>query len=107
MMYLRDYGLLYWNLENWFEDLSAYEMLIGTRIHGVVSAVKAGIPAVLLAHDERTLELANVMSLPYRDIREFDHIDHDTIKEISKKGIFEPDYDRLIKNEMTVNLFLY
>jgi len=37
----------------------------------------------------------------------FNFLEKYTIKEISKKGIFEPDYDRLIKNEMTVNLFLY
>ena len=34
-------------------------------------------------------------------------IKNSNIPVISKKGIFEPDYDRLIKNEMTVNLFLY
>ena len=37
----------------------------------------------------------------------FNFLEKYTIKEISKKGIIEPDYDRLIKNGMTVNLFLY
>ncbi len=30
-----------------------------------------------------------------------------TIKEISKKGLVEPDYERLIDNSMATNLFLY
>ena len=37
----------------------------------------------------------------------FNFLEKYTIKEISKKGIVEPDYDRLIKNEDATNLFLY
>ena len=41
----------------------------------------------------------------YKDF--FNFLEKYTIKEISKKGIVEPDYDRLIKNENVTNLFLY
>ena len=41
----------------------------------------------------------------YKDF--FNFLEKYTIKEISKKGIIEPDYDRLIKNENVTNLFLY
>ena len=37
----------------------------------------------------------------------FHFIEKYTIKQISKNGLAEPDYDQLIKNEMTTNLFLY
>ena len=37
----------------------------------------------------------------------FRFIEKYTIKQISKNGLAEPDYDQLIKNEMTTNLFLY
>lgn len=37
----------------------------------------------------------------------FHFIEKYTIKQISKNGLAEPDYDKLIKNEMTTNLFLY
>jgi len=37
----------------------------------------------------------------------FHFIEKYTIKEISKNGLIEPDYEALIKNKMTTNLFLY
>ena len=37
----------------------------------------------------------------------FRFIEKYTIKQISKNRLAEPDYDQLIKNEMTTNLFLY
>jgi len=37
----------------------------------------------------------------------FHFIEKYTIKEISKNGLIEPDYDTLIKNKMATNLFLY
>ena len=37
----------------------------------------------------------------------FNFLEKYTIKEITKKGIVEPDYDRLVKKEDVTNLFLY
>ena len=37
----------------------------------------------------------------------FHFIEKYTIKQISKNGLAEPDYDQLIKNKMATNLFLY
>ena len=41
----------------------------------------------------------------YKDF--FHFIEKYTIKQISKNGLVEPDYDQLIKSEMATNLFLY
>ena len=41
----------------------------------------------------------------YKDF--FNFLNKYTIKEISDTGLVEPDYDRLIKNKMATNLFLY
>lgn len=54
----------------WFEHLARYDFSFGTRIHGTIAALLAGTPAVLLAHDSRTLELANHHQIPFRTIRE-------------------------------------
>lgn len=86
--YLRNHGLLYWNLDDWFEGLSQHEALIGTRIHGVISAILSGIPAVLLTHDERTSELAEVMSLPHKDIRSLEEFNENTINSIISEASF-------------------
>ena len=87
--FLKNNALLYWNLTDWFEDLSHYDFLIGTRIHGVMSALLSGVPAVLLTHDERTKELAEVMNIPYQDIRELESFDENVIFDIIKNTNFE------------------
>ena len=50
----------------WFQFLSGVEFSFGTRIHGNIAALIAGTPAVVLAHDSRTLELARYFEIPYR-----------------------------------------
>lgn len=77
--FLQTKALLYWDLETWFKDLAAYDYLLGTRIHGVISAILSGIPATLIVHDERTTELAIQMSIPYIDARDIDQIDSNFI----------------------------
>jgi hypothetical protein len=52
----------------WFEHLAQYDFSFGTRIHGNIAALLAGIPALLLAHDSRTLELAEYHEIPHRTI---------------------------------------
>lgn len=50
----------------WVDYLSGMEFSFGSRIHGNISALLAGTPAFLLAHDSRTLELAKYHEIPYR-----------------------------------------
>ncbi|MFY0408426.1 polysaccharide pyruvyl transferase family protein [Solicola sp. PLA-1-18] len=54
----------------WIDLLRGYDFSFGTRIHGNVVALLAGTPAVVLAHDSRTLELADLHQIPYRLISE-------------------------------------
>lgn len=50
----------------WFQFLAGVDFCFGTRIHGNIAALIAGTPAVVLAHDSRTLELARYFEIPYR-----------------------------------------
>ncbi len=50
----------------WMDYLRGFDFSFGTRIHGNIIALLAGTPAVLLAHDLRTLELAEYHEIPYR-----------------------------------------
>ena len=54
----------------WFDELAKHEFSFGTRIHGNIAALLAGTPAVVLAHDSRTLELAEYYEIPFRKITE-------------------------------------
>ncbi len=63
--YLRQHGLFYINYPQWLRGISEKSFCLGTRIHGTVASIVAGTPAVLIAHDSRTLELAQAMALPH------------------------------------------
>src|SRR5699024_730106 len=49
----------------WISRMKHFNMAIGPRIHGAVSAISAGTPALLVAHDLRTQELASYHGIPY------------------------------------------
>lgn len=55
----------------WFDYLSRQDFAYGTRFHGNVAALMAGIPAMLLAHDSRTIELADYHQMPHRTVTKF------------------------------------
>jgi hypothetical protein len=56
----------------WIDFLRGMDFSFGTRIHGNIAALIAGTPAVVLAHDSRTLELARYFEIPYRLMRDVD-----------------------------------
>ncbi|KQY60324.1 hypothetical protein ASD11_12780 [Aeromicrobium sp. Root495] len=49
----------------WKALLREQEFVFGGRIHGTIAAITAGTPAVLLAHDHRTRELAEYHGIPW------------------------------------------
>ncbi|HEX3266295.1 MAG TPA: polysaccharide pyruvyl transferase family protein [Candidatus Limnocylindrales bacterium] len=54
----------------WVEYLRSFAAVFGSRIHGSIAAVLAGVPVVVLPHDSRTLELARYFEIPHRMVRD-------------------------------------
>jgi polysaccharide pyruvyl transferase len=52
----------------WLDHLRGRDFYFGTRIHGSMVALLAGTPAMVLAHDSRTRELAEFHRVPFRRI---------------------------------------
>lgn len=48
----------------WLDWAAGPDLVIGTRLHGVIAALLAGTPAILLTHDSRTAEMARAACLP-------------------------------------------
>jgi hypothetical protein len=71
-LYQQDRLRLYLDTWTWYRDLAQQHLVYGTRFHGNVAGLLAGTPAVLLAHDSRTLELAEYHRMPHRLVPHFD-----------------------------------
>ena len=65
-------GKYHKDLDQWIADVRKDDLYIGTRIHGAVTSILAGTPAILLTHDNRTRELSKIMGVPSFDLRSFD-----------------------------------
>ena len=65
------YGDVFFNIPAWIEKYKRYDFIIGTRIHGIILALQAGIPALCVVHDSRTLELCKTMMIPYIHASDF------------------------------------
>ncbi|QIL89861.1 hypothetical protein GNX18_08930 [Microbulbifer sp. SH-1] len=65
-------GKYHKDLEHWISDSKKDDVYIGTRIHGAIAATLGGTPAMLIAHDKRTAELAEQMCMPSISIEDFE-----------------------------------
>lgn len=65
-LYKADRFRVFTDAHTWFEFLRERDFSIGSRLHGTVASLVAGTPAMLLAWDSRTLELADYHQMPYR-----------------------------------------
>ena len=58
-------GRVFFSVPDWIDHLRTFDFVVGTRIHGTVVAFQAGVPALCVVHDSRTLELCQTMGIPH------------------------------------------
>lgn len=58
-------------IEEWLSYFREYDFVIGPRIHGVMMALQAGVPALCIPIDSRTLEMCEIMKVPYLKPKDF------------------------------------
>lgn len=63
--YLRDKVKGFVNVPEWLKYLSENDFSFGSRIHGNIAGVLAGIPSYIFVYDSRILELAKYHNIPY------------------------------------------
>lgn len=72
-VYLRNHMRIFSSASEWMAFSSNHDLVLGTRLHGVISALLSGTPAVLITHDTRTREMskkAGIPSVTSKDIME-------------------------------------
>lgn len=54
----------YTKFSDWSAEIKKYDLCFGTRMHGNMISLPQGIPSIVITHDSRTEELAEVMGIP-------------------------------------------
>ena len=70
--YIRKHFFKFYTVREWRDHMRRYDFCFGTRFHGNMVALLAGVPALWLAHDMRTEELCrhlNLPSIPHGDLK--------------------------------------
>lgn len=80
---------LYTDARKWAEVVGRYDLMIGTRMHGNMLALGAGIPAIHVIHDSRTAELVETMKTPF--VRLSDVIECERIEDLIERVNFDPE----------------
>lgn len=68
---VKDKTLAFSSVDDWLFAARRFDFSYGMRMHGSMVPLQAGVPTVIITHDKRTKELAEVMSLPRVDIKTF------------------------------------
>lgn len=92
---------LYISVDQWMEDISKMDFCCGTRIHGNIVAYQAGCPSVVIHHDARTQELAEIMEYPRISMESF--VKCDNIEDIKNMAIVDFDKHEYQKNILKHN----
>lgn len=83
LIWFRSHAHAFTSVPEWIAMMSHHDLVIGTRIHGVMAGIQAGVPSVCLCIDSRTKELCQTMAIPYADANDYaDGIGIDDIQDI-------------------------
>ncbi len=74
--YIRDYFHMFYDLDSWFEFIKDFRFFYGSRFHGCMTALQAGVPSVWVTHDSRTEELCEHLKLPSVTLRQAQYFTH-------------------------------
>jgi hypothetical protein len=66
----RQYAYAFYDCRAWLDFMGRFDFVVGTRFHGAMLAIQAGVPAACIAHDSRTQEMCETMGIPVRHYSE-------------------------------------
>lgn len=82
MQWFRRWSHAFTSVPEWLSIMQGFDVVVGTRIHGVMAGIQAGVPSVCLCIDSRTLELCQTMMIPY--VKADDYLDGISIEQINE-----------------------
>lgn len=71
MQWFRRWSYAFTSVPEWLSFIKGFDLVVGTRIHGVMAGIQSGVPSLCLCIDSRTLELCQTMGIPYVNASEY------------------------------------
>ena len=62
--FFRDHTRYFADIDAWEQFIRSQNLSIGTRFHGNLIALINGVPALMIIHDSRTMEMCTLMGIP-------------------------------------------
>jgi hypothetical protein len=63
-LWCEKYAHVMFDIRFWMDYVRRFDFVVGTRFHGAMIALQAGVPSACIAHDSRTLEMCQTMNIP-------------------------------------------
>lgn len=63
---------VFFGVREWLERMEGYDFVYGSRFHGNMAAIQAGVPALNMPFDTRTRELCEYLNLPTLPLLDFE-----------------------------------
>lgn len=97
--WLKEHLGIFYNFEEWIYALRNYDFSLGSRFHGNVIALQAGMKSLFLVVDSRTKEMIDFFNLPSITPSEFDSKkDLSYYYKLADYSKFNENYPKLFKN---------
>jgi len=93
--YLRANGKTFFTLGEWDTYIQGVDAVVGSRFHGTLIALTNGKPGVIIAHDSRTTEMAELMHIPHIRIDNIQKVEPTAWLSAADFGGFEAQYRKL------------
>ncbi len=91
---------IFLNINKWEDFIKTRDFVFGMRIHGSIIALKQGIPAMVIAHDSRLVEMCDLFNIPYIRIDKMNAENFNLQKfyEESDYTLMNKNYNKLLEN---------
>jgi hypothetical protein len=96
--FLQKNGRVFFSVDEWDHFIRRMDFSIGTRFHGNMIALLSGVPALIIPHDTRTLEMSRLMKIPHVRVDEIGHIDIARLYDSTDYSEFARNYSKLYQD---------
>jgi hypothetical protein len=83
---------------DWLPAVASSGFVLGTRFHGCLIGLLAGVPSFVFLHDARTREMCELLDIPGKDVRDVGEIDIRALYDSLNLESLDAAYSRLYRN---------